>query len=343
MQTIWIDASNGKYPVHIGAGLMQNPELFAPLPFSRALIVTDENVAAHFAMRLGRTLTQAGKRTETVVLPAGEQTKCPERLLELMNRLLAGEYTRADAVIALGGGVIGDLAGFAAACYMRGMGFIQMPTTLLSQIDSSVGGKTGVNLPGGKNMMGAFYQPMAVFADMDALATLPERQLAAGMAEAIKYAAIRDAALEEAIRSRDLARLVARSVEIKAEYVMDDPLDHGCRAQLNFGHTLGHAVETLSHYSVLHGEGVAIGMALMAKVGERLGVTEAGAAARIQALAYLGAALREAGDVGPVSVALHDKKRKGDHIQAVLLKTFGEAFCMALSPQELQAQLEAVC
>ena len=276
MGRIEITAQGQTYSVIAQSGLIERAgEYLTGFSGKKAAVITDENVAALYAKPLEQSLLQAGITPVTLVVPAGEESKRHEVLLTLYTDLLANGITRSDCVIALGGGVVGDLAGYAAATYLRGVPMIQIPTTLLAQVDSSVGGKVAVNLPEGKNLIGAFCQPVLVLADADALKTLDGRQKRAGLAEIVKYGAIADRALlNEAANSPldapHLASLVLRCCAIKASFVEQDPLDKGIRMMLNFGHTLGHAVEAVAGYGTyLHGEGVSIGMVAAAKWGRR--------------------------------------------------------------------------
>jgi 3-dehydroquinate synthase len=293
-QTITVALGQRSYPVWIGAGLLADPARWrAMLRGRHALVVSNTTVAPLYLPRIERGL--AGLHWSSFLLDDGEAHKTfanVGRALEALGQLGA---TRDACVIALGGGVVGDLAGFSAACWMRGIDFIQMPTTLLAMVDSSVGGKTGVNLPVGKNLAGAFHQPRAVLADIDTLASLPGREYRAGLAEVIKGAAIGDepffAWLErhaDALAVRDPAAVleaIARKVQYKAGVVARDETEQGERALLNFGHTFGHALETAGHYTtLLHGEGVAVGMLLAARLSERLDMSEAAATARLQRL-----------------------------------------------------------
>ncbi len=293
-QTVTVALGQRSYPVWIGAGLLGEQARWRSMVRGRhVLVVSNTTVAPLYLPRIEAGLD--GLRWASFLLDDGEAHKTfanVGRVLEALGELGA---TRDACVIALGGGVVGDLAGFSAACWMRGIDFIQMPTTLLAMVDSSVGGKTGVNLPVGKNLAGAFHQPRAVVADIDTLATLPEREYRAGLAEVIKGAAIGDesffAWLEQhaaALAAREPATVqqaIARKVAYKAGVVARDETEQGERALLNFGHTFGHALETAGHYTaLLHGEGVAIGMLLAARLSERLGMGAPAATARLQRL-----------------------------------------------------------
>ena len=268
------------YPIHIGAGTLDRiGTTIAPLA-RRAIVVSNAAVAAHWLAPVRASLAAAGVAAETLLIPDGEAHKSWATLQDMVTRLIEMRAERSTVLVALGGGVVGDLTGFAAAIYQRGMPFVQVPTTLLAQVDSSVGGKTGINHALGKNMIGAFYQPRAVLIDTECLGTLPDRELSAGLAEVIKYGAIRDlqffAWLEAnmgALVTREPASLmhaIHESCRIKAEIVAEDERESGDRMLLNFGHTFGHAIETASGYgNWLHGEAVAAGMVLAAKLSER--------------------------------------------------------------------------
>jgi 3-dehydroquinate synthase len=278
----------------VGRGLLAGlPRLLGErCPAHAYAVIADSRVAELYGARVLATLRGAGLRATLYTFPAGEWNKTRQTWTDLTDAMLAARLGRDGAVVALGGGVTGDLAGFVAATYLRGIPYVQAPTTLLAMIDASIGGKTGVDVPAGKNLVGAFHQPRGVVADIETLATLPRLHVAAGMAEAIKHAVVADAAYLEAlladaaaICARDLdalERVVARSVAIKEEVVAADPLEGGRRQILNFGHTIGHAVESRSGYNLLHGEAVAIGMAAEALLAESAGVAEPGLALRVR-------------------------------------------------------------
>ena len=284
------------YDIVIGRGLLgELPALAqAACPAARYAVITDSHVAALYAGRVATPFHDATLPAEIFEFPAGEWNKTRETWAMLSDKMLAARLGRDCAVVALGGGVVGDVAGFVAATYLRGVPYIQAPTTLLAMIDSSIGGKTGVDVPAGKNLLGAFHQPRLVVADLDLLGTLPASQLAAGIAEAVKHGAIADpgyfAFLErehDAVTTKRpdaLEQLVRRSVEIKAGVVAADERETGRRAILNFGHTVAHAVEATVQFAVLHGEAVAIGMVHEARLAERLGIAAAGMADRIERL-----------------------------------------------------------
>ena len=284
------------YDIHIGCGLLGDAASWAGLPSSvDALIVSNTTVAPLYADRLAAQLAKHHRRVLRLELPDGEQHKNAATLEQIYDQLLGAGCDRKTVIYALGGGVVGDMAGFAAACYMRGVPFVQVPTTLLAQVDSSVGGKTAINHPLGKNMIGAFYQPVRVVCDLDVLDTLPAREFSAGLAEVIKYGPIADLAFLDwieahldALVARDkaaLAHAVRRSCEIKAWVVGQDEREGGLRAILNFGHTFGHAIETgLGYGAWLHGEAVGCGMVLAADLSARLGLVDAALVVRLKAL-----------------------------------------------------------
>lgn len=340
MQTLTVALGERSYPIHIGGGLLEMGELVAPhLKHKKAVVVTNTTVAPLYLDRLLATLGRVGVTALPVVLPDGEQYKTWETLNSIFDALLGAHCERSTTLIALGGGVIGDMGGFAAACYQRGMPFIQVPTTLLSQVDSSVGGKTAINHPLGKNMIGAFYQPKLVLADIVTLDTLPERELKAGIAEVIKYGLIRDpeflvwleANMESMLR-RDreaLSFAVHRSCANKAEVVAADEKESGERALLNLGHTFGHAIETGMGYGAwLHGEAVAAGTLMAAELSRILGWIAADDVVRIESL-FLRAGLPVTGPVlgedRYIELMRHDKKVQDGKLRLVLLQSVGQA------------------
>ncbi|GAB5098915.1 3-dehydroquinate synthase [Caballeronia sp. HLA56] len=337
--TVDVELGERAYPIHIGAGLIGRTELFAPhIKGASVAIVTNSTVDPLYGDELRAALATLGKKVTTVVLPDGEAHKNWETLNTIFDALLSERSDRKTTLIALGGGVVGDMTGFAAASYMRGVPFIQVPTTLLSQVDSSVGGKTGINHPLGKNMIGAFYQPQAVIADIGALRTLPERELAAGLAEVIKTAAIADAEFFEWIEAniaklndRDeeaLAHAVKRSCEIKASVVASDEREGGRRAILNFGHTFGHAIEAgLGYGEWLHGEAVGCGMVMAADLSVRLGKLDEPARKRLVRVieaAKLPVVAPTLGAARYIDLMKVDKKAEAGEIKFILLTRFGE-------------------
>ena len=331
-----IDLGERSYPILIGAGLLDDAGLLARhVPARDVLIVTNETVGPLYLAHLERGL--AGKRVRSVALPDGEQHKNLAVLGRVFDALVDARLNRDACVVALGGGVVGDMAGFAAACYQRGVDFVQVPTTLLAQVDSSVGGKTGVNHPGGKNLIGAFHQPRAVIADIGTLRTLPPRELRAGIAEVIKYGLVTDldflAWIEDhverllALDVDALAVAVRRSCEIKARIVAADEREQGARALLNLGHTFGHAIENASGYGEwLHGEAVAMGMLLAADLSQRLGYLTAADVVRVRDVLRRSELPLTAPPIGAaraLELMGMDKKVLAGRIRLVLLRQLG--------------------
>ena len=284
MKTLHVDLASRSYPIYIGTNLLEQKALFEPhfKSSTTVFIVSNTTVAPLYAKTLTNTLSQLGKTVRLLELPDGESFKDWQHLQLIFDELLAHGADRQSMIVALGGGVVGDMAGFGAASFMRGIRFIQVPTTLLAQVDSSVGGKTGINHPLGKNMIGAFHQPVAVIADLNTLRTLPARELSAGLAEVIKHGAIADADFLDWIEANSsallacdtdaMAHAVLRSCEIKSAVVSADEREGGIRATLNFGHTFGHAIESgLGYGEWLHGEAVGCGMVMAADLSARLG------------------------------------------------------------------------
>ena len=362
--TVPVSLAGREYDVVIGPGLIDRAGSYiAPLlKRGRTAIVADETVAGLHAGRLVDALAHAGIEARLITIPPGEASKSFEGLADLSDRLLALELDRGDLIVALGGGVVGDLAGFAASIYKRGIDFIQIPTTLLAQVDSSVGGKTAIDTPRGKNLIGAFHQPKLVLADLDVLSTLPDREMACGMAEVIKYGLLGDAAffawLERhaaAAMAREpaaLAEAVRRCVEMKAQIVIEDEKEAGRRALLNLGHTFGHALEAENGYgeALKHGEAVAAGCALAFRYAAAQGTAPAADAARAEALlAAVGLPTRLAQVAGhPFDAArlvghmAQDKKAEGGAITLVLPRALGETYvARAVDPGPLAAFLRA--
>lgn len=350
--TLNVDLADRSYPIHIGPGLLERGDLIAGhLAQPKAVIITNSVVAPLYLETLKSTLAARQIGIDTLVLPDGEAYKDWQTLNQVFDALLSRRAERKTTLIALGGGVIGDLVGFAAAVFQRGAPFIQIPTTLLAQVDSSVGGKTAINHPLGKNMIGAFYQPRVVIADTDTLKTLPDRELSAGLAEVIKYGLIGDRGFFEWLEA-NMDRLVAReaaalthaiqvSCRNKATVVAADEREEGVRALLNFGHTFGHAIESgLGYGKWLHGEAVAAGMVIAARVSHRMGLVDEACVNRTLRL------LQRAGlpVLGPrlgveryLELMGHDKKVEGGKIRYVLLRKVGEAFVSAAVPGEVLA------
>ncbi len=339
MKVIQVRHSGGEYPVYVGQGLLGMTSVIERHLEGRILLVSDENVARLYLERLRPTLSKVAHKRR-LILPAGEEHKTIASWQQIIDELVALKAQRDATVLALGGGVVGDMAGFAAACYMRGIRVVQMPTTLLAQVDAAVGGKTGVNHTQGKNLIGAFHAPAAVIIDLDTLSTLSERDYRAGLAEVIKYGAIRDPgffawleAHDEALVARmpeSLLEAIYQSVRNKAEVVAADEHESGQRALLNFGHTFGHALETATDYKVWrHGEAVAIGMSLATRLSEMLGMVPPGTHDRMtRLLSRLGLPTALPSDQDPsrlLNLMRLDKKNRADQIRLVLLDAIGQA------------------
>ncbi|MDJ0926361.1 MAG: 3-dehydroquinate synthase [Gammaproteobacteria bacterium] len=353
MITLTVNLAERSYPILIGSGLLGRPGALDPyIPGSDVLIVTNDAVGPIYLEPLKTVL--GGRNIETVELPDGEANKTMATLQTVLDKLVDSKFGRDCTVVSLGGGVSGDIGGFAAAIYQRGVRFIQVPTTLLAQVDSAVGGKTGVNHPGGKNLIGAFHQPACVLTDTDTLRTLPDRELSAGLAEVVKYGLIDDqdffAWLEQQAASllqRDTASLhhaIRRSCETKAAIVAADEREQGQRALLNFGHTFGHAIERCAGYGKwLHGEAIAAGMCMAARFSERIGWLQAGSSERIEHLLQRLQLPIRPPQVDPreffAAMSL-DKKVLAGQIRLVLLKSIGEAVVTAdYPPHELLEEL----
>lgn len=343
MSKVSVKAVNGSYDILIGNGLFYAlGKIVLELGFSKVAIVTDDIVDTLYSGIIEKSLLNNKISYAKIIIPAGEQSKSQKELFNIYNSLIENGINRKDLIIALGGGVVGDIAGFAASTYMRGIAFMQLPTTLLAQVDSSVGGKVAIDLPAVKNLVGSFYQPVLVVADMDTLNTLDRRQLSAGMAEVLKYACISDEGLLGIIESKNMEQIVKRCCEIKATYVNEDPFDRGRRTELNFGHTVGHAIEVLSQYSLLHGECVAIGMYAMARAGEKLGITKEGTSKEIlRMLKILGLKSElefKLEDI--VALMAKDKKVEADGINVVMLQQIGKAVIVKLKPEKILEALK---
>jgi 3-dehydroquinate synthase len=340
VETIAVALAERSYPIHIGSKLLANAPLYGSSA-KQFLIVTNETVAPLYLAGVQAALRD--RDVETLVLADGERHKTLATFTAIIDRLVDARFHRDACLVALGGGVIGDLTGYAAASFQRGVDFIQIPTTLLAQVDSSVGGKTAVNHPRAKNMIGAFHQPIVVLADTDTLQTLPARELAAGLAEVIKYGAIVDAEffawLEQhmaALRALDspaLSFAIRRSCEIKAAIVAEDERERGRRALLNLGHTFGHALESIGNYQRwLHGEAVAIGMALAARTSAALGWLPASECERIERLLHSAGLPTRAAGIEPDLLLEHmllDKKADQTGMKLILVKSLGNAVVTA--------------
>jgi len=328
------------YPIHIGNQLLSSAsKILAPhIQGSQILIVTQKNIPGEYLSILQQQLKQY--QCDVIYLNAGESYKTLEECQTIFSALLKNNHQRSTTLIALGGGIVGDMTGFAAACYQRGVNYIQIPTTLIAQVDSSIGGKTGVNHALGKNMIGVFHQPQCVLIDIDTLQTLPEREFIAGMAEVIKYSLIHDAEFFDwltnnipAIRSKQqdvLLSLIKTCVKHKLHFVMQDERDHGVRRLLNFGHTFGHAIETAFAYQdILHGEAVAIGMMMAAQLSAQLGFISEKEVAKITfllAASGLNVTLKNPLDINQlIALMKKDKKRENNQSKFILLKAIGKA------------------
>ena len=343
MKTIHI--STGRpYDVYIERGIIDNCSEYAKKLSSaqKVTVITDSNVAPLYLQRVVSSLTGSGFSVNTHIFSAGEKSKTLSSILEMYNSLAEFGMTRKDLIIALGGGVTGDMAGFAAASYLRGIDFIQIPTTLLAQVDSSVGGKTGVDIPQGKNLVGAFHQPIAVLIDPDTLATLPKEYVCDGMAEVIKYGCIKDSAFFEKLETEDaladIESVIETCVSIKRDVVSRDEREAGERVLLNFGHTLGHSIEKLYNFSgISHGMAVAIGMVLITRASESKGITEKGATARIvDVCKKYGLPISTGLSLEAMaSSAKSDKKTAGGSIKIVLLSKIGDSFAQKVALDDL--------
>ena len=357
MRTLKVALGERSYPIHIGPRLLERVDLVLPhLKTPLAAIVSNETVAPFYLETLAAALRAGGVKVTEIVLPDGEQHKNWQTLNKIYDALLGNRCERSTTLIALGGGVIGDLAGFSAATYQRGVPFIQVPTTLLSQVDSSVGGKTGINHPLGKNMIGAFYQPRLVLADTDTLRTLPARELSAGLAEVIKYGLIRDLPFLDWLESNmdrlrggdaeALSYAIERSCRNKAEVVAEDETETGVRALLNLGHTFGHAIEAgLGYGEWLHGEAVAAGTIMAAELSRRLGwLCEADLARSVALFEQAGLPVR-----GPalgadryLQLMALDKKVASGKLRLILLEALGRGVIFSEAPEsEIRAAIEA--
>ena len=340
MRTLTVDIKDQPYPIHIGPGLLDRAELITPhLAQKRVVIVTNTTVGPLYSARLRDTLAAAGVESFEIVLPDGETHKNWQTLNQIFDQLIEKRCERKTTLIALGGGVVGDMTGFAAATYQRGAPYIQIPTTLLAQVDSAVGGKTAINHPQGKNMIGAFYQPKLVLADTDLLSTLPKREFSAGMAEVIKYGLIRDLPFFEWLEA-NIERIMAReqdaiihaiyeSCRNKAEVVAQDEMENGIRAILNLGHTFGHAIETASGYGTwLHGEAVAMGIMLAADLSRRDGRFPKASIARIRAILHRAELPTTSPDMSFETyweLMMHDKKISDGKVSFILMDRIGNA------------------
>ncbi len=342
MKVINIDASKN-YDVIIGEGILSflGEKCVSLFGKSRAVIVTDSNVKEFWLSETKNSLNNSGIETLDFVFPAGEDSKNPETLFELQEFLAENKITRSDFLVALGGGVTGDMTGLAASLYLRGIPFVQVPTTLLAAVDSSVGGKTAVNLKAGKNLMGAFCQPSLVICDINTLSTLPETEFANGMAEVIKYGVIFDKELFDKVKSgdvkSDMENIIARCVELKRDVVVKDEFDTGERQLLNFGHTMAHSIEKCSNFEVAHGSAVAIGMVIASKASYTLGWSNEDCTAAIIE-ANKNNNLPTECEFSPkdlADVSLSDKKRTGGTINFVVPESMGNCVLRKIPVEDL--------
>lgn len=342
MKTIHIAASHS-YDAIIGHNLLSICGLTIQehCPGGICAIVSDDIVYSLYGNLVTQSLLDAGLTSVSFVFPAGEDGKNCENYIRLLDFLAQHQFSRADAIIALGGGVSGDLAGFAAATYLRGINFIQLPTTLLAMVDSSVGGKTGINMSLGKNMIGAFYQPSAVLCSIDTLSTLPENQFRAGCAEIIKYAILEGQEFFDELlqfgTSFDRETVIAQCISCKQKWVAADEYDTGCRQFLNLGHTVGHAIETLSNFSICHGEAVAIGLSVITRASAAAGLCCTDCSKNVDALLLrFGLPLKCPFNAETLSKAIaFDKKRRGNHITLVLPQAIGQCILYTMPANQL--------
>ena len=348
MKTITVSASR-TYDIRIGPGLLTTlGEAVRDLgKVEKVFLVSDTQVYPLYGGAAEASLKAAGYSVSSFVFPAGEESKNGETFLKLLNALAQAGLSRSDLLIALGGGVVGDLAGFSAACYLRGIRFIQIPTTLLAAVDSSVGGKTAIDLPAGKNLAGAFYQPSLVLCDLDALDTLPEDIFRDGCAEVIKYGVLYDpelfSQLEISGLNFDREAVIARCVALKRDVVMEDEKDTGSRMKLNLGHTFGHAVEAHSRFTLSHGKSVAIGLAIIARASASMGIcSEADAARIVSVLKAFGLPVQTQYTAEALlPYLLSDKKRSGGTVNLILPEAIGRCVVSPTPVSQLQSILQA--
>ena len=332
------------YNILIGNGLLKDIGRYVKEVSGchKVAVITDDIVAGLYLQTVTDSLRQADLQVCSYVFPNGEASKCHRTLLPIYDFLIREQLTRSDLIVALGGGVVGDLAGFAAATYLRGIDFVQVPTTFLAQIDSSVGGKTGVDTDGGKNLVGAFHQPILVLCDLDTLSTLPEENFKDGIGEAIKCGMIRDAKLFEVMRSgqvrEHLPYVVSTCIDIKRKVVESDELDKGERMLLNFGHTVGHAIENYMHYQLTHGKCVGIGMAVITKAAAAAGIGDPSIHdAVVQALQNNGMPVSLDIDYSDACEAcLHDKKRSSNILKCILIRSIGDGYIYAMPAENFK-------
>ncbi len=347
--------TSAPYPVIIGDNLLTRcgATISEEINPCRAALISDENVMRLYGQHVTTSLENAGFHVCAYAFPAGEKSKTPETLFAILDFLATNEFDRCDVVVALGGGVTGDVAGFASAIYMRGMKLVQIPTSLLAMVDSSVGGKTGVDLDKGKNLVGAFKQPQLVICDTQVLKSLPNEQFSCGMGEVIKYAMISDAEMlgllsktngRTEISEETLKTIISRCVELKGRIVARDEFDNGERQLLNFGHTIGHAIEKLSEYNIGHGQAVGIGMAMMTDLCEKLCICPSGTKERLvdvlQKFELPYSTEFSAKDLSNAMVM--DKKRRGDEITLIMTEKIGSCFCKNYPISEIEGLVHII-
>ncbi len=356
MKRITVKTAKNEYTLSVGRGFKHQVAgyLKNDYPKSKFAIVTDDNVSALYEKQITKTFDDLRLRYDVISIKPGEKSKSVSVFSEITSFLAQRNYNRADVIVALGGGVVGDLAGFVASAYLRGVSFVQIPTTLLAQIDSSVGGKTAINIPEGKNLVGAFYQPSAVYIDMDFLTTLQDEDFADGMAELVKYAVIKDAQMFEALQNAGtitadspiLQDLIVKCLQIKRDVVTLDEFDKGERMKLNYGHTIGHGLERMCAQSgrhITHGQGVARGMVAITAASERLGQTQAGTTKRIiEVLEKQGLPTNIDGfDKDEILKGiLVDKKNMADKLNIILIEQIGKAFIHEIDSGEIQRYIK---
>ena len=348
MKTISVQASK-KYEVHIGSALLDKLGSHAAAVHKpcKVAIISDSNVWPLHGKTAEDSLEAAGFKVVNFVFSAGEASKVSETYLEILNFLAENQLTRSDLIIALGGGVVGDITGFAAATYLRGISYIQVPTSLLAMVDSSVGGKTAIDLPAGKNLVGAFYQPDLVLCDINTLETLPQDIFRDGCAEVIKYGVLYDANLFGHLMTRGMdfnrESVIARCVELKRNVVMEDEFDTGARQKLNLGHTIGHGIEARSNFTVTHGQAVAAGMCIAAKAGAAAGICDSGSAAAIRTVvqSFQLPIRTEFSAEELYTCALSDKKRTGGTVNLIIPRTIGDCAIVPTPVEELEAFIKA--
>ena len=348
MKTVTINTSR-QYEVRIGTDLLGSlgQQIASVVSHCKVAIISDSNVWPLYGSLVEASLSQSGYIPVSYVFPAGEQSKCGDTYLSILDFLARNHLTRTDLIIALGGGVTGDMAGFAAATYLRGIAYVQIPTTLLTMVDSSVGGKTAIDLPAGKNLVGAFYQPSLVLCDTSVLNSLPNEILQDGCAEVIKYGVLYDPALFSHMLEKGLAfdreYVITQCVSLKRDVVTRDEFDKGLRQKLNLGHTLGHSIEAISQYTLSHGKAVAIGMAIISAAAEKRGICVSGVHAQI-CLALEKVGLPTSTDYSAEAIyenALSDKKRAGKNVTLVLPTKIGSCILQPTPVKDLKTLIEA--